>query len=111
MLRRGDIVLVAFPYSDGTRGKVRPALVVQSDRNNRRLQDTVVAMIYGNTRLAGTEPTQFLIDQKSGVLGPSAIKCETLCLVAQSAILRTLGSLTPEQVTAVDACLRHALEL
>jgi mRNA interferase MazF len=111
MLRRGDIVLVAFPYSDGTRGKVRPALVVQSDRNNRRLKDTVVAMITGNTRFAGTEPTQFLIDQKSGVHGPSAVRCESLCKVAQSSILRTLGGLTSEQMTGVDACLRHALEL
>ena len=38
-------------YQDGTRGKNRPALVIQCDRNNRRLQNSVVAMITGNTIL------------------------------------------------------------
>ncbi|MCI0486973.1 MAG: type II toxin-antitoxin system PemK/MazF family toxin [Blastocatellia bacterium] len=34
--RRGDIVLVDFPYSNHTGSKVRPALVVQSDVWNRK---------------------------------------------------------------------------
>ena len=111
MVRRGDVVLVAFPYTDGSSGKVRPALVVQADHNNQRLRNTVIAMITGNTRLVGTEPTQLLIDQTSGVPGPSAVKCENLYTVAQSDILRTLGRLTPEQVVVVDTCLRNALGL
>ena len=37
MTTRGDVVIVEFPYVDGTRGKNRPALVVQCDRNNQRL--------------------------------------------------------------------------
>lgn len=40
MTHRGDIVIVQFPYQDGGRGKNRPALVLQCDRNNRRLQNT-----------------------------------------------------------------------
>ena len=111
MVRRGDVVLVAFPYTDGGSGKVRPALVVQADRNNQRLLNTVVAMITGNTRLVGKEPTQLLIDKEVGVLVASAVKCENLYTVAQSDILRPLGRLSPEQVVAVDMCLRHALGL
>jgi mRNA-degrading endonuclease toxin of MazEF toxin-antitoxin module len=57
MITRGDVVIVQFPYQDGTRGKNRPALVVQCDHNNRRLQNTVIAMITGNVRRAETEPT------------------------------------------------------
>ena len=37
ILRRGDIVLANLPYSDQTGSKIRPALVVQCDRNNDRL--------------------------------------------------------------------------
>jgi mRNA-degrading endonuclease toxin of MazEF toxin-antitoxin module len=29
MISRGDVVIVEFPYQDGTKGKNRPALVVQ----------------------------------------------------------------------------------
>jgi mRNA-degrading endonuclease toxin of MazEF toxin-antitoxin module len=61
-MQRGDIVIVAFPYVTGGGGKNRPALVVQCDRDNQRLSNTIVAMITGNTRYAQTEPTQLLID-------------------------------------------------
>jgi len=44
-VQRGDIVLVDFPYSDQTGHKVRPALVVQSDVWNPRLDDTIIALI------------------------------------------------------------------
>ena len=36
-IRRGEIVLADLPYSDRTGAKKRPALVVQCDRNNQRL--------------------------------------------------------------------------
>lgn len=36
-LKRGDVVLVEFPFSSGSVSKLRPALVVQTNRNNRRL--------------------------------------------------------------------------
>lgn len=96
MVRRGDVVLVAFPYTDGTGGKVRPVLVVQGDSNNQRLRNTVVAMITRNTRRAGREPTQFLIDKEVGVVDPSAVKCEYLYTVVQSDILRTVGATSPQ---------------
>src|SRR5947209_8409266 len=75
---------MTFPFSDGRGSKIRPALVVQDDRNNTRLRNTIVAMISGNTRLAGKEPTQFPIDpvtpdgETSGLLGPSAVVREHL---------------------------------
>jgi mRNA interferase MazF len=117
MTTRGDVVIVQFPYQDGSRGKNRPALVVQCDRNNRRLRNTVVAMITGNVQLASTEPTQLLIDpstpegQGSGLHGPSAVKCENLFTVSQSLILRVIGRLPPPLMLKVDSCLRDSLEL
>jgi len=44
-LKRGAVVLVRFPFSSGTDAKVRPALVVQADWNNRRITNTILAMI------------------------------------------------------------------
>jgi len=48
MTQRGDVVVVAFPFISGGGGKNRPALVVQCDRDNQRLSNTIVAMITGN---------------------------------------------------------------
>ncbi|CAN5368342.1 hypothetical protein BH10PLA2_BH10PLA2_11920 [soil metagenome] len=42
---RGDVVLVDFPFSTGAASKVRPALMGQNDRDNQRLQNTIIAHI------------------------------------------------------------------
>ncbi len=62
MSQRGDIILVEIPYHDRPGAKERPAVVVQCDRNNRRLLSTIVAGITTNLKRVGTEPTQFLVD-------------------------------------------------
>ena len=117
MTAHGDVVIVQFPYQDGTRGKNRPALVVQCDENNRRLRNTIVAMITGNIRLAQTEATQVLVvpstpeGQESGLHGPSAVKCENLFTIQQSHILRTIGRLSTTFMSRVDACLKASLGL
>ncbi|MCY4595803.1 MAG: type II toxin-antitoxin system PemK/MazF family toxin [Bryobacterales bacterium] len=43
--RRGDIVLVPFPFSDLSSTKKRPALVVSPDGFNKRTQDVVLVAI------------------------------------------------------------------
>ncbi len=117
MIHRGDVVIVAFPYVSGGGGKNRPALVIQCDRNNHRLQNTIVVMITGNIRLTATEPTQLLIDpatpegKPSGLAYPSAVKCENPYTVSQQDVIRKLGSLPSSTMTRVDACLREALGL
>jgi PemK-like, MazF-like toxin of type II toxin-antitoxin system len=72
MTTRGDVVIVEFPYVDGTRGKNRPALVVQCDRNNQRLQNTVIVMITGNIQRATREPTQLFIGGFSSACSQAA---------------------------------------
>jgi mRNA interferase MazF len=117
MTRRGDVIIIEFPYVDGNRGKNRPALVVQSDTNNQRLQNTIVAMISGNVRLAGKVSTQVLIDpqsaegRSSGLNGASAVKCENLYTVRQQDILRSIGRLSNSLLASVDDCLKASLGL
>ena len=60
-VRRGEIVLMDFPYSDQTGSKVRPALVVQSDVWNQKLDDTILALITSSKRRRLGATTQFLI--------------------------------------------------
>jgi len=117
MTRRGDVVIIEFPFVDGGRGKNRPALIVQSDENNRRLQNTIVAMISGNLRRADQVATQVLVDpqtvagRSSGLHGPSVVKCENLYTVRQQDVLQTIGRLSTELMTEAEACLKASLEL
>ena len=43
--RRGDVVLVPFPFTDLSGAKQRPALVVSADSLNVTLEDVLVAAI------------------------------------------------------------------
>ena len=43
--RRGDIVLVPFPFTDLSATKKRPALVVSPDKFNEHAQDVVLVAI------------------------------------------------------------------
>jgi mRNA interferase MazF len=116
-VNRGDVVLTLFPFTDATRAKKRPALVVQCDRNNGRLHDVIVALITSNTNRATLEPTQLLIDittadgAQSGLLHLSAVKCEQLMTVHQRLVERVIGRLTPALMQQVDQCLRSSLDL
>ena len=115
-MKRGDVVIVEFPYTDGSRGKTRPALVLQNDRDNRRLTNTIVAMISGNLRHA-SEPTQVLVRPEapdgaaSGLHGPSVVKCSNLFTIRQQDIRRHIGVLSPQLQEAVNTALKHSLGL
>jgi mRNA interferase MazF len=116
MAKRGDVVIAQFPFVGGS-GKTRPAVVVQCDRLNGQIQNTILAMITGTVRLVGREPTQFLIDPatpegaSSGLKYPSAVKCENLVTLAQTDIQKTIGYLSDVLVQRLNDCLKAALEL
>jgi mRNA interferase MazF len=113
-MKRGDVVVVEFPFADGKRGKNRPSVVVQNDRDNARLTNTVVAMISGNIKHSA-EPTQILVDptgevgRSSGLHGPSVVKCCNLFTVRQQDVSRVIGHLSDELIHAVDGALKSAL--
>lgn len=116
-VRRGDIVLVDFPYSDRTGSKVRPALVVQADTWNQLLDDTILALVTSSRHRRVGAATQLLIDiatpegKETGLRLDSAIQCENLLTYDQSLILRVLGRLPATAREQMDACLKAALDL
>ena len=114
-VRRGEVVLVDFPYSDQTGSKVRPALVVQADTWNQRLEDTILALITSSRYRRIGAATQFAIDittaegQQTGLRLNSVIQCENLLTYDQGLILRVLGRLSATSMEQIDLCLKAAL--
>ncbi|REJ89239.1 MAG: type II toxin-antitoxin system PemK/MazF family toxin [Planctomycetota bacterium] len=114
-VRRGEIVLVDFPFSDQTGRKVRPALVVQNDQWNRVIDDTILALITGSRRRRIGAATQFVSElatpegQQSGLRLDSIVQCENLVTYDQNMILKRLGSLPQQAMTQIDECLNSAL--
>jgi mRNA interferase MazF len=116
MTRRGDVVLVKCPFTDIRQAKVRPAVIVQNDRDNQKIRKTIVAMITGSLRRLG-DPSHFAIDPSlpdgvgAGLSGPSLASCNNLLTIEQSAIIQSLGHLADPLMRKLDDCLKAALEL
>ena len=114
-VRRGDIVIIDFPYSDHSGSKIRPALVVQSDAWNQRIDDTILALITSSSQRRVGAPTQYFIristteGQQTGLRFDSTVQCENLVTHDQKLILRVIGSLSDAAMLQIDACLKAAL--
>jgi mRNA interferase MazF len=115
MTKRGDVVLLDFPFTTGG-SKIRPAVVIQNDRDNGRMLNTIVAMVSGNLKRAA-EPTHLLVDPasaeglSSGLHARSLVVCVNLYTVDQSAIIKVIGRLADPLVTKLNDCLKVAVEL
>jgi mRNA interferase MazF len=113
---RGDVVIVHFPFSSGSGKKIRPALVVQNDRNNQRLTNVILAAITTTTHRSN-EPTQLLVEvnspagQQSGLVNDSVVTCEHLATIDNRLVVRTIGSLPDSMMEQVNDCLRASLDL
>jgi mRNA interferase MazF len=115
-VQRGDVVLVDFPFAGGAGSKVRPALIIQNDRDNGRLVNTIVAQITGTTHRA-LEATQVLVEvstpegRQSGLRFDSVVNCVNLATLPKDKVLRLLGSLPAVFMQKVNDALKAALEL
>src|SRR5947209_14020138 len=113
-MNRGDVVIAPFPFQDKPGQKIRPAVVVQGDAENRRLGNTILAMLTGNLDDAG-QPTTVLVDPNtpdgagSGLYGPSLVKCYNLATVRQRRALQVIGHLSDVLMQKVDQALKAAL--
>ncbi len=116
-VQRGDIVLVNFPYSNHTGSKMRPALVVQSDVWNQRLNTTMLAGITSNLHRRVGAPTQYFIDlettdgQQSGLHFNSVVRCDKLMTSNHSRIQGVIGRLPEAAMAEIEACLKATLDI
>lgn len=109
--RRGDVVLVPFPFADRLAAKRRPAVIVSTEAYHAASQEVIIAQV---TSRIGTpaRPGDHLIQgwQEAGLLAPSLARAR-LATIHTSLVLRRLGALAPADLHGVDQGLRQALEL
>jgi mRNA interferase MazF len=112
--RRGEVILVLFPNSDLRTAKRRPALVIQRDKLDSGLAQTIIAMISSNLARRG-HPSRIFVNINSveaktaGLRLDSVIMTDNLATVLDSEIDSVLG--TFPDMKAVDAALKHTLDL
>lgn len=115
--RRGDVVLVSFPYvTDPTQSKVRPAVVIQNDVGNRFSPNLIVASI--SSQLPKREyPTNLIVRVSApeaagtGLDRDSVLQAEIILTVPKASVVRRLGGLPAVTLQEFDRCLVVSLGL
>jgi mRNA interferase MazF len=113
-MKRGDVILAVIPNVGSPGAKKRPGLVVQSDLNNSRLRETIIAAITSNISRVH-ESHQLLIDvatpdgAATGLLRDSAVRCERLHCIPQDDAERVIGHMSDALMKQIDECLKTAL--
>ena len=110
-LRRGDVVLVPFPYADLSSAKARPALVVSGKVFRVAEGRVIVAGITSNVAAhSGPASIELLGWAAAGLQRPSVVT-SWLATVDPRIILMRVGRLRPGDMRDVDKCLCAALEI
>lgn len=107
-LKRGEVYLVSpSPGNDPRRAR---AVVIVSRQTlcDSKADKVVCAPI--NTNADGRS-TEIAVGTEEGLKHPSVINCDQLVLVRKAALTNFLGSLSPQNLAALQAALRIALSL
>ena len=105
----GDVVLVAFPFTDQSASKKRPAVVVSSAACNRNRPDIILMAVTSRIHSADSFGDITVAEwQRAGLLKPSVIK-PVFTTLEKRLILRKLGSLTEGDRTTLHQMLKTIL--
>jgi mRNA interferase MazF len=110
-MKRGEVVLVDWPYSDRQGSKLRPAIVVQADYLSGILDDTILVQVTSTKHgIPGTEVELDPATQtQSGLLHVSYAFCPNLLTADPANIDQTIGVLSDDAMTKIDDCLKATL--
>lgn len=108
--RRGDVVLVPFPFTDLSTTKQRPALVVSPDAWNAAQSDVMLVALTSQMSVAPGAQDLVLAPTDvtaAGLPKPSRVRTTKLFTMHQGLLKRTLGHLPDSTTAAVLAQLRN----
>lgn len=111
--KRGDVIIVDFPHSDGISYSKRPAMIVQSDEAETGLRQRLIAQITSN--LARTGDTRVLVSRNTdswkqmGLETDSIVVADNLATVKDYMIRKRIGHCS--DMEAVNTALKKALGL
>ncbi len=100
MMKKGDIILLPFPFTDLKGNKLRPALILVVNRN-----DIVVAFITTNERLK--QKTDIIIEpkQSNGLKKRSIVLLNKIATLDKALVIGKIGYLTVSELKDVDKSL------
>lgn len=113
-LRKGDVILVPFPFTDLSAVKVRPAVILTPEPTG---PDLVVAYLSSVIPDDPPAATHLLISsdhpefRETGLKQTSVVRLDKLMTIARSRVRRRLGHLGPSLLAELNPHLKSAFGL
>jgi len=108
--RRGEVVLLPFPFTDLSATKRRPAIVRSTETYNVRRADIIVAPITSEVAHRLRDDCFLSEWSAAGLVKPSVVKA-VLGTIEQARVTRKLGSLSAADLRAVERAIAAAIGL
>jgi mRNA interferase MazF len=115
MIKRGDIVLIKFPFSDLSSTKFRPALVISADTYTENGMDAIFMLI--TSKIDNPQKTDILIDigdsefAITGLKKSSLIRADKIAVLTKTLATRKLGEIGSNTLKKVEKILADVLGL
>lgn len=105
-MKKGDIILLPFPFTDLSGSKNRPALVLVANK-----LDVTVAFI--STQLKWQEPTDLLLkfNATNGLKKDSLVRVTKLATLSNTLILGRLGSIETSEINDLNRKLMVVFDI
>ena len=107
-MSKGTIVLIAFPFTDLSGQKVRPALVLYNQKGG---EDCIVMFISSTQqKKVGENEVSVSPSKSNGLKVPSIIKVGKLATLQKRVIIGELGTLEPDILLEVSTKLQKLIQ-
>lgn len=114
-MKRGDIVLINYPFTNLLSSKVRPALIISSDSFTKSGEDAIFMFISSQT--VNPQPTDLFLDQgdteflRTGLKKASLIRTAKIATLSKNLASSHLGQVGPRLMGEIGKKLREVLSL
>jgi len=105
MYKKGDIILVPFPFTDLSSSKVRPAVIVSEDNVNG---DDIIVVFVSSRQNEHLRKHDILIkkSEKNGLKTDSIIKTGKIATLEKRIILGEIGAMDARLLQEIDTKFR-----
>jgi mRNA interferase MazF len=105
-MKKGIIVLIPFPFTNGSGFKTRPALILTSD-----LFDVTVVFITSKKIKKEKFDVEISLSLENGLKVESILKINKLATIERSLILGELGKVSDLDIIEINKSLRIVFDL
>jgi len=112
-LSRGSIYLADLNPSRGSEqaAGIRPVIIVQRNSLQRFTRTAVVVPLTTNIRRAQVPGTTIIPAGEGGLTQDSVALCYQIVVLDRERLLRQLGTLSPDYLSALEQALKYTLEI